>query len=328
MTLWKKQEKVFRHQIDWSDELFKMTAFADLAALRESIRAVGLVHPPLLQEKGEGVYRVVSGWRRLAVLKELGQDAADCWILGVGNEKELFEKVLLENLVVRPFNIIEKALVVRSLRERLQLSEGEILAEYLPRLGFGRNPKWLNWLNTLNQFPEPVQRAFARDLISYDLIEYFENRTPEEQIRLTRVIEELRLGKNRQKELLLLLNDLSRIKKRTLLELLQSNPVTEIMEKGERTPSQRTARLFDWLKQERFPRYEQTENHFREFVRSLRLPPTIQLKHSPYFESEWYTMELRFRTADEFTRAVNFLTDLQKHEKMQGLDKIWQEGEG
>ncbi|HHM23482.1 MAG TPA: hypothetical protein ENJ23_00400 [Bacteroidetes bacterium] len=322
MPLWDRTQTVRFEQIDWEDETFRMSAFPDLQKLRESIEQVGVLVAPWLQVMEGGRYRVISGWRRLTVLRELGKDAAECCIFERPvDEKALFRAVLLENLAVRPLNLVEKAQIVRTLRGKFNLPDEKILHDFLPLLGFGREKRWLEILQQVPALPPEVQQALAEDLLSLDLLEKLPQWPAAVQLELTELFRSLRLGKNRQKELLRLLEDVARMRDTGLGEVLQL-PEIRAARQDQRPASQRTAALFDALRRLRFPAYSQAEERFRRFVQQLRLPPGMQLQHSPYFESDAYTLQFRFRNQQEFHRAVEKLRLLDESGSFANLSAI------
>ena len=87
----------------------------DLERLRSSIQEVGLIQPVLLREKPDG-YQIVSGFRRIAVVRELGHPEIDSRIVGEETEDlKLFFISLHENLTSRGFNTVEKAMALGKL---------------------------------------------------------------------------------------------------------------------------------------------------------------------------------------------------------------------
>ncbi len=74
-------------KIDLSDETFSVNYMPDLQRLRSSIEEIGLIQPVLLKRKLNG-YQIVSGFRRISVMKELGKFEIDARVF---EEKETDE---------------------------------------------------------------------------------------------------------------------------------------------------------------------------------------------------------------------------------------------
>ena len=55
--------------IDPDDATFRLSYGFDLEPLKESIRRIGLINPPLLRKRPDGRYQIVSGYRRIRALR-------------------------------------------------------------------------------------------------------------------------------------------------------------------------------------------------------------------------------------------------------------------
>lgn len=304
-------------QIDWQDPRFRTSYFFHLDPLKRSISEVGILNLPLLQKISQDQFRIVCGLRRLTALRELNEDQFDALIVDRKiSDLQLMELVLFENLSVRDFNIMEKAHIISNLKNSYKIPEAILLKKYLPLLNLGNNPRWLTWSKHLIGFPTNVQQAFAHEKISYDLIDFLVNLNAGEKENIIYLIDTLHLGKNRQKELIVLLSDLLRQKKILLSEFLCQLELSEVISNNIHTPSQKTVRFFNWLKVQRYPGYSKMEKNFQDLVRSFKLPNKMQLKHSPYFEEDWFKIQLQFRNITEFKQAVQIQLQLDKSNKM------------
>jgi len=303
--------------IDWQDQKFCMSYYYNSSLLKQSILNVGILNFPLLQPISRDRYRIISGWRRFSVLKESNFEPFETFVLDESvPDYQLFDLVLHENLSVRDFNLIEKAYIIKTLEIVLKIETEKIQKTYLPLLSLGHNPRWIIWLKQLLIFPSEVQQAFAEDKLSYDLIEYIEKFKDDEKIVLTKLILSLNLSKSRQKELMLLIDDLLRIKNSQLAELLEQ---ADILKDQKMTYSQKTAKFFEWLKTQRFPNYSEMEKKIQKTIHKLNPPRKVQVKHSPYFESDWLSLQFQFRNAEEFKNVVQFQSELISEQKIDQL---------
>jgi ParB/RepB/Spo0J family partition protein len=323
MQLETTKNKIRLSQINWQDKKFCTSYFVDLTELKKSISAVGILNLPIVQSISENEFRIVSGWRRLKVLLELEQEFCEVYITDEDKpDLELFELILHENLSIREFNLMEKAFIIKNLADEFELSDNEIIDKYLPLLKLGNNPKWLDWAQKLVDFPSQVQQAFARELLSFDLIDFLNKMKSQDQEQFVTLVNILHLGKNRQKELATLLADLSRLKNLSFYDLLNEEDVVKIVEHKKLTHSQKTAKLFEWLKTQRFPAYSKVEKKFVELIRSLKIPNNLQIKHSPYFESDWFSLQFSFRNLDDFCKVVEVQNQISNAEQIGKLFHI------
>lgn len=317
MQLETTRKKILLSQIKWQEKKYRTSYFADLSGLKQSISAVGILNPPIVQSISDENFRIVSGWRRLMALRELDKNFCEVFVLkDTSNDLRLLELVILENLSIREFNVMEKAIIIKNLVTEFNLSDRKIVENYLPLLKLGKNPKWLGWSQKLVDFPQCVQQTFANEMLSFDLIDFLEKINSEDREHFVNIINILKLGKNRQKELAMLLADLSRIKSCSLSKLFQEVELVKIIDHEKLTNSQKTAKLFEWLKNQRYPRYSEVEKKFEYVIRSLKIPTNSQIKHSPYFESDWYTLQFTFRNLDEFKKTVEFQNKINSEEQI------------
>lgn len=314
MELKPTKQTINLKQVDWKDSRFRTSFFYTFDSLKRSISEVGILNPPLLRKTDKDKYRIICGFRRLTVLQELRIDFFDALIVdGKIPDIQLMELALYENLSVRDFNILEKAHIISNLKANYKIPQHILLKDYLPLLNLGNNPRWLIWSKQLIEFPQFIQSSFAQDKMSFDMIDFLFKLTTAEQENLISLVLMLQLSKNRQKDLILLLSDILRQKKLSLNDFLSKPELSAIIGEKSITPSQKTGRLFNYLKVQRYPEYSKTEKKFQDLVRSFKLTDKIQLHHTPYFEDDRFTIKIQFRNRDEFKQAVEIQQQLEQN---------------
>ena len=122
-----------------------------LQELAESIRAQGIVQPLIVTRAGDGAYTIVAGERRWRAARQAGLLEVPVVEREVGDERELLELALVENLQRADLNPMEQAEAYRELNRRFGLSQDEIGS----RVGMART-SITNLLRLLN-LPEEVQ---------------------------------------------------------------------------------------------------------------------------------------------------------------------------
>ncbi len=130
-----------------------------LEELAASIREQGLVQPLVVRRKGENIYELIAGERRLRALNILGWEEAPVCILDASDSK-MRELALVENLQRDDLNAIETAVAY----ELLQQEEGLTHNEIGDKLGISRT-KVTNTLRLLN-LPHEVKSMIAEEKIS------------------------------------------------------------------------------------------------------------------------------------------------------------------
>lgn len=130
------------------------TGIDELAA---SIREVGLLQP-LVVRKMAGGYELIAGQRRLLALQMLGQDHADCVIVGTDDEMAGL-MTITENLQRADLNPIEEAVGFEELKQATGWSDSEIA------LKVGKRREYVTRARSLLDLDEATMTAVAeRDL--------------------------------------------------------------------------------------------------------------------------------------------------------------------
>ena len=131
-----------------------------LAALRDSIRLHGLLHPIVVQRDGDA-YRLVAGERRLRAAQLAGVSAIPAIVRPAAESgRQSLEVALTENLVRTDLNPMEEAAAYARLSDAFGLTHEAIAL----RLGRTR-PTVSNAIRLLN-LPAPVQEAVAESRLT------------------------------------------------------------------------------------------------------------------------------------------------------------------
>lgn len=136
----------------------KEFADEDLAPLVASISRQGLLQPLLVRPKGE-MYEIIAGERRWRAAQRAGLTKIPVIVMAVDDQKML-EIALIENMQRKDLNPIEKALALRELCRRFDLTQ-EAVAE---RVSLDRTTV-TNLLRLLDLPPE-IQLDVSRETIS------------------------------------------------------------------------------------------------------------------------------------------------------------------
>lgn len=135
---------------------FDETALKELA---DSIRANGIVQPPVVRLRADGRYELIAGERRtraaiMAGLKKIPVILADA------DDRKAAEMGVVENIQRKDLNVIEEAEGYRLLREQFGITQEDV-AE---RVGKSR-PAIANALRLL-ELPDEVKQLLSRNILS------------------------------------------------------------------------------------------------------------------------------------------------------------------
>ncbi len=301
-------QKISLQQIDLADETFSVSYMADLGRLRSSIEEFGLIQPVLLREKRDG-YQIVSGFRRISVFHELGNPEIESRVLedAGADDFRLFSMVLHENLTTRGFNTVEKAIALEKLVHRFRIEPIVAVKTFLPLFSLEPNEKILNTYLSLALMEDEVKRYVLKEKVSRFNIRIFSAFTPEDRMALLSLISPLKLGENHLREMLTLLEEISRRDRCSVREIVGRPEIEAILSQRELTPSQRAERVRRVLMDFRFPAMRQWEEKFEKKKKELNLPSNVSLHHFPFFEGTGLRVEFQFKTVEEYRSVLSSL---------------------
>ena len=309
-------------QIDLSDDTFSVSYLPDVQKLRSSIEEIGLIQPVFLRKKSGG-YQIVCGFRRISVLKELGKSEIESKVF---EEKEMdefqfFSLSLHENLTTRGFNTVEKAIALDKLIHRFQMDPDIVLQTFLPLFLLEPNEKILNTFLSLAQMEEETKAYVLREEVSRSNIRKFATLDPDDRIAILSLISSLKLGENRLREILTLLEEISRRNQNRVREIVQRPEIQAVLSQKELTPSQKTERVKKILVDLRYPKMHQLEEEFEKKKKGLNLPSSVTLHHQPFFEGRGLRVQFQFETMEEYKAVLSTLSQLVDKEEFKGLVK-------
>ncbi len=304
-------QSIALQQIDLSDETFSVNYSPDLRSLRSSIKEWGLIQPVLLREKKDK-FQIVCGFRRVSALMELGHPEIESRVFEEKerNELELFFISLHENLTARGFNTIEKAIALDKLVHHFQIDRVDVTKKFLPLFSLEPNEKILLTFLSLAGMEDEVKRYVLKESVSRSNIRMLSAFELEDRKVLIPFLSFLKLGENRLREMLTLLDEISRRSQMKVREMVCRPEIQAIFSQGELTSSQRTERMKKVLMGLRYPRMGQAEEGFDRRQRTLNLPSKVSLRHSPYFEGKDMKIEFQFETLEEYQAILSSLSSL------------------
>ncbi|MDY6824985.1 MAG: ParB N-terminal domain-containing protein [Thermodesulfobacteriota bacterium] len=286
--------------LDAADNRFRVSTTADKddAALNRSIAEVGLLAPPLVRPGNGQGFQMVTGFRRLAVMRMHGHDAIPCRVLDAGTDDlSCLRMAVADNAAQRPLNLVEQARAVRKLAGFFESSSK--LAVALDALGLPAGATVAKKLQAVETLPALVQDAVAREEIPLAVAVDLARLDDATAAALGAVFTSLRLGVNKQREVFTMVREIGAREKRSMLAVLQSQEIRDILGDPETDRGRKAARLRETLTKWRFPTISRTREAFNTAVREMKLGKNVDLHPPKDFESIHYTLQFRFKCMAE-----------------------------
>ncbi len=308
-------ERIPLQQIDLSNDTFSVNYLPNLQKLRSSIEQIGLIQPVLLRKKRDH-YQIVCGFRRISVMKALDKSEIESKVF---EEKEVdefqsFSFSLHENLTTRGFNVVEKAIALDKLIHLFRIDPAEVIKTFLPFFSLEPNEKILNTYLSLAQMEDEIKTYVLKEEVSRSNIRKLSILTPDNRRAVLSLISPLKLGENRLRETLTLLEEISRRNRCEGKDVVQRPEIQTILSHKELTPSQKTERIKKVLTDLRYPKLNQLEKAFEKKRKDLNLPSNISLHHPPFFEGKRLKIEFQFETTEEYRNLLSALSVLPEKE--------------
>ena len=311
--------KIPLSDIDVTDETFSINFMANLEKLRSSIEKVGLIQPIGVREK-HSRYQMICGFRRLSVCQELGWNEIEARLIRQGKDDlSLFSMSLHDNLTTRGFNSVEVAIALDKLVHYFRMDPPVVIETFLPLFSLETSEKVLNTYLSLISMEDGMKRYIVREEVSRSNIRRLASMTSEDRIATFSLLSALKLGENRLREVLTLLEETAQRDHRTVREIIALPEIQATLSHHDLTPSQRAERIKKVLLNLRYPRLHQLQETFETKRKELDLPAGLSLQHLAFFEAKGMKIELQFETLEEYQSLVASLSLLQEKEEFQNM---------
>ncbi|HNR67251.1 MAG TPA: ParB N-terminal domain-containing protein [bacterium] len=320
--MFKREFRLLEQQkLELGDQQFWVNNPLSPAHLEPSIRRLGLLHPLVVRSRGTN-FQIVCGFQRAKVAQHISLEHLPCFVVEASDDWQLFLYSLEDNLTIRSYNPIEISTILHKCGAQFNRSDQQILQEIVPRLGFGQNPRILELYSPLQQLDPRWHQGVADGSFSVEVASQIAGLDQSAQQALFAVYDQLRPGKNLQHELLQFLQDCARIGKKTIAGLLAEGELADSLQDDELTNAQHLDRFRQSLRRKRYPRYSQKVEDFNTILKQTKLPPTIQIRETPFFERDLYTLQFQFRNQGEFDDALAVLGNLRDNRLIKRLEEL------
>ena len=308
--------------IDLTDETFSVNFVPDLQRLRSSVAQIGVIQPALLRKKPDG-YQILCGFRRISIVQELGGSDILSVVLDEGEKDDLrlFSISLHDNLTTREFNPIEIAIALDKLVHRFQIDPIVVVKDFLPLFSLEPNEKILNTYLSLTRMEYEVKRYVLKEEVSRSNIRRLSALTSDDRIAFLTLVSTLKLGENRLKEMLTLIEEMCERDRLMVIDIVHRPEIQAVLSQKELTPSQKTERVRKLLMDLRYPRMRQVEEDFEKKRKGLNLPSGVSLRHQPFFEGKGLRIEFQIETVEEYRSILSFLSLLPDKKEFQEMAK-------
>jgi hypothetical protein len=305
-------------QIDTTDSTYCLSLHTDPTGLVAAIQAVGIINPPVLIQKDNGVYGIVCGFRRIGACRSLGWTEIHGRVLAENlSEFQLFKLAILDNRSHGPLNVVEQAQGVQKLSPYIPAKNRlEVLSSLL---GFPTNRKVYSKISALGRLPEVMLVGLLQGTLSFEAAFDLSRLPPDEATACFDVLARLKLSQNKQREIIRLTQEIAKREHHQSARVLQCADVKAILDSHDLNRNEKGAMLRAYLKRRRFPTLVKAEEKFLKQVKALKLNEYVHITPPPYFEGDSYTLRMTFKNLEDFEKGRDILNAMAKNPALKRL---------
>jgi hypothetical protein len=301
--------------IDLNPGPFCMSFNFSLEQLKNSIERFGVLNAPYVMKGSESQYTVVTGYRRLLALRELGWRELLCHVLPANFPPlEALLLNLYDNIVHREMNEIEKAMVLERLNRYVKREV--LMKEFMPVLGIPANRQNLDILLQVPKLEEQIRMSIATQRIPLRVAGLIMTLDSGDRLKVNELFTALKLSFNQQWEVTQWIVEIASREGRPPKEVLEDDALTEVMNNSKMSTPIKSKTIIKILRKRRFPSLVKAESAFKKGVSRFSLPQGVKIIPPPFFEGEKYRLEIGFSQGEELKEKVERLF------RLSGLEQV------
>lgn len=290
--------------IQFDDLLYRITTDKDKddAALQRSIAEFGLLTLPILQPTERKKYRIVTGFRRLKALSRLKTSQSACCriVSSSATALECLKTAIVDNAWQRALNPGEQVRALYKLS--LMVEDPDRLQIAATALSLPSTATAVKNLLALQALPDFIFDHVSTGEIAVSTALSLTSLETSMAVLLAGLFVDLKLGGNRQRTAMMLIEEITLAEDISLGQLLDQISRQDIINDPRADRALRSERFFHYLRFRRFPRISSAEAEFARKVKALKPGPGARLAPPTDFEGVDYTLQLRFKDQKDLRR--------------------------
>jgi ParB/RepB/Spo0J family partition protein len=285
--------------INSEDNTFRISTESDIHELVASIQLIGLLHPPTLRPCDTD-YKIISGFRRIAACRKIRMSEIPALILSPEtSDAECALYAIADNSLQRALNLVEISSSLGLLT--LHFEDEKLLLKYASLLRLAEHRTHAEKIQKICHLPKSIQESILADTISLAVALDLSELEPDTGVALVRLFDQLNMGLNKQRQLMLLFNEIALRENKTVLSLLNEKEVRKMLDNSELDRVRKSTQILSYLKQRRYPTIMQSKMEFERHLKALKLGKAMTLMPPKDFEGSTYSLTLRFDSHAELT---------------------------
>ncbi len=289
--------KILLSKINIEDRTFLFSFPKRNIFLKESIKKLGLLQPPILL-KTDNEYKIIAGEGRILALIELGFEEVHAFITQENNPKKLLF-ISFESNAFRTLNLVEKADFFEKVLKFFSIEEA---ISFLPLLGFTKHYSWMEFLKGINKLISEFKELLVKEELNPRVIQLIAILSEQEQKKLLNFYQKIKPSFSEQRKILHKLFDL---KKRYSFNTILPDFLMEILK--EEDFNIRKKRFLEEVFRLYYPNYSKKLEEIQPYIEKFKTRG-IFVSPCPYFEKKELEVRLNI-LSEEDTVKIDFLKE-------------------
>lgn len=304
--------------IDSADECYRISDPGGENLLAESIARAGLIAFPLVQQKKNGQYRIIAGFKRVAAIRMLGWSKVACLRLDSSVPALLcWEKAVADNALSRSLNVMEQARAAFGLMEACGSDNKAV--SVAKSLGLAINKGLINKFARLMTLPAGVKQSVADGRMSFNSAMTLEKVDRTSANIVADLFGSLGPTASHQQEILTGLQELACLRDTVMADVVRDPAFACILSDSEADRREKLQKFRKTLHKLRFPALSRAADLFEFRKKNLGLPENIDIVAPPGFESTVYTLTVRFSEADQLCKSAERIAGICRHPDLRAI---------
>ena len=300
------------------DFFFCFTTNSEKANLKNAIKASG-IRNPIRVLRAENGFQILSGFSRYQVARDLKHDVLPCTIEEEKSPiEEAFREVLLEHLVCRNLNLVEKARIL-SILSRSHVKIETIRMTFLPLLDMPDRKEVLQETLDILQFSPRTLAYIEMYDLSLKQVRIFHKLAANEEKLLIGLAIALQIRAVEFIDIISLFLDIAGRENRSIGNIFDELYIQRLIEDSESSRTRKLNHLKEILRRKRYPMLYSWNDRMIKLVKKMKSPPLVEMKWDTSLEKPGVELTARLITGSDVDRLADFLSDERHRQQLKQL---------
>ena len=302
-------------KINTRDRYYSISPFPfNEEKLLNSIKIAGITVPVQLEAGPDKDIRIVSGFKRVLASAQAGMTEIPGIVAEKGDPLLTFWKVAQENYGARDLHDLEKAEIIRKLKELHSVAEQDLLSLYMPGIGLKGSRYKLDRFLKLAGLSDFLKESCINDILLCGTAIEIRSWPEPEQVFFAGLASRLKLGTNKQKQLLRLIEDLKK------MERVGLDAVWKICGLQDSEPGDiNFEKIYQLLTEKRFPVLSEHQKKWVTLREGLNLHQGIKLQIPRFFDGDSITVTFSAANPAEFRDKAEQLLEASRKKELDDI---------